>query len=196
MGYKVVIADDEAIIRLDLKEQLQQHGYEVVGQAGDGFDAISLCKQHAPDLVLLDIKMPLLDGLSAAKVIIEENLTGCVVLSTAYSDDNFIKTAKELGVMGYVVKPIDQKSLIPAIEVAIARSQELMTLRRDIEDKEKKMEERKVIEKAKGVLMKKKKINEQDAYEYIRLLSMKKRTSMKKIAELLILSYQDMPDAK
>ncbi|MBC8585247.1 ANTAR domain-containing response regulator [Youxingia wuxianensis] len=196
MGYKVVIADDEAIIRLDLKEQLQQHGYEVVGQAGDGFDAISLCKQHAPDLVLLDIKMPLLDGLSAAKVIIEENLAGCVVLSTAYSDDNFIKTAKELGVMGYVVKPIDQKSLIPAIEVAIARSQELMTLRRDIEDKEKKMEERKVIEKAKGVLMKKKKINEQDAYEYIRLLSMKKRTSMKKIAELLILSYQDMPDAK
>ena len=113
MGYKVVIADDEAIIRLDLKEQLQQHGYEVVGQAGDGFDAISLCKQHAPDLVLLDIKMPLLDGLSAAKVIIEENLAGCVVLSTAYSDDNFIKTAKELGVMGYVVKPIDQKSLIP-----------------------------------------------------------------------------------
>ena len=196
MGYKVVIADDEAIIRLDLKEQLQQHGYEVVGQAGDGFDAISLCKQHAPDLVLLDIKMPLLDGLSAAKVIIEENLAGCVVLSTAYSDDNFIKTAKELGVMGYVVKPIDQKSLIPAIEVAIARSQELMTLRRDIEDKEKKMEERKVIEKAKGVLMKKKKINEQDAYEYIRLLSMKKRTSMKKIAEILILSYQDMPDAK
>ncbi|MFA6808039.1 MAG: response regulator [Eubacteriales bacterium] len=187
MGVRIVIADDEAIARLDIKECLEQHGYEVVGMAEDGFDAISLCSQLSPDLIILDIKMPVLDGLSAAKVIWEGNLAGCIVLSTAYSDSKFIEAAKSLGVMGYIVKPIDDRSLIPAIEVAVARSVEFSNLKKEIEKVEGRLEERKLVERAKGILMKDRKINAKDAYEYIRLLSMKKGVPMKKIAELLIL---------
>ncbi len=194
MGLKVVIADDETIIRLDIREQLQGHGYEVVGEASDGFDAINLCKTLSPDVILLDIKMPILDGLSAAKVITEENLAPCVILTTAYSDDAFIQQAKSLGIMGYIVKPIDSKSLIPAIEVAVARSREFQSLKRDIEEREKKMEDRKLVEKAKGLLMEKRKISEADAYDYIRMLSMNKRVPMGQIAQLIIMSHQSMPD--
>ncbi|HHV65711.1 MAG TPA: response regulator [Peptococcaceae bacterium] len=188
MAVRVVIADDEAIARLDIKECLEQHGYEVVGLAEDGFDAISLCSQLSPDLVILDIKMPVLDGLSAAKTIWEGNLAGCIVLATAYSDSKFIEAAKSHGVMGYIVKPIDSRSLIPAIEVAVARSKEFLNLKKEIEKAEEKLEERKLVERAKGILMKERNISEKDAYEYIRLLSMKKGVPMKKIAELLILS--------
>lgn len=188
MGVRIVIADDEAIARLDIKECLEQNGYDVVGMAEDGFDAISLCSQLSPDLIILDIKMPVLDGLSAAKTIWEGNLAGCIVLSTAYSDSNFIEAAKSLGVMGYIVKPIDYRSLIPAIEVAVARSREFLNLKKEVEKAEDKLEERKLVERAKGLLMKERDIDEKDAYEYIRLLSMKKGVPMKKIAELLILS--------
>ncbi len=112
-GIRVVIADDEPITRMDLKELLSGEGYQVVGEAADGFDAVEVCKQARPDLVLMDIKMPLLDGLSAAKIVYEENLADTVMMLTAYSEREFVDQAKDVGVAGYLVKPIDEKSLIP-----------------------------------------------------------------------------------
>lgn len=194
MSIRIVIADDEAITRMDLKERLESKGYAVVGQAADGFDAIEICKEVNPDIILMDVKMPILDGLSAAKVINEEKLAGCIVMLTAYSDIKFIETATQRGVMGYVVKPIEDKSLIPAIEIAVNRSKEMYELVKAIEEKDKKIDERKVIEKAKGLLMAKNKINESEAYEYIRSVSMSKRVPMKRVADSIILGYEFIVD--
>ena len=132
-GIRVVIADDEPITRMDLKELLSGEGYQVVGEAADGFDAVEVCKQAKPDLVLMDIKMPLLDGLSAAKIVYEENLADTVMMLTAYSDREFVDQAKDVGVAGYLVKPIDEKSLIPSIELAVARSKDMKKLRKDMQ---------------------------------------------------------------
>lgn len=192
MTVKVVIADDDAITRMDLKERLESHGYEVVGQAFDGFDAIEVCKETKPDLILLDIKMPMLDGLSAAKVINEEHLCKCIVMLTAYSDSEFIDTANNRGVMGYIIKPIEDKSLIPTIKVAVKRSEEFSELKEEIREKDKTIQERKIIEKAKGLIMEKNKISEQEAYEYMRMISMSKRIPMKKVSELILVSYEHL----
>ncbi|WP_295633230.1 response regulator, partial [uncultured Intestinimonas sp.] len=132
-GIRVVIADDEPITRMDLKELLSGEGYQVVGEAADGFDAVEVCKQARPDLVLMDIKMPLLDGLSAAKIVYEENLADTVMMLTAYSEREFVDQAKDVGVAGYLVKPIDEKSLIPSIELAVARSKDMKKLRKDMQ---------------------------------------------------------------
>lgn len=191
MYKKVVIADDEPITRMDLKEILEDSGYEVVGEASDGFDAVELCRRYSPDLVLMDIKMPLLDGLNASKIIQEENLADCVVLLTAYSGPEFIEKAKKIGAMGYIVKPVDEKSLIPTLEVAIAKGKEFKKIKTDIEKVNQKLEERKVIEKAKGILMNRDNISEQDAYNTLRKLSMDKRCSMRSIAEAIILSSNE-----
>lgn len=190
MGLRVVIADDEGITRADLRERLELKGYEVAGEAADGFDAIELCRRIKPELVLLDIKMPMLDGLSAAKVIHEQELAGCIVMLTAYSDSEFVKKAGELGVMGYVVKPIDDRHLIPTLEIALERSGEVQSLKRQLTKKEQQLEERKVVDKAKGLLMKSSGIGEKEAYEYLRTLSMNKRSSMKDIAEMIIMSHE------
>lgn len=192
MCKKLVIADDEAITRMDIKERLEGHGYVVVGEAADGFDAIEICREKNPDLILMDIKMPMLDGLSAAKTIFEEGSAGCIVMLTAYSDKHFILAAKDMGIMGYVVKPIDEKSLIPTLEVALARSADMAELKKTIAVKDDKIEERKIVEKAKGLLMKKENMDENKAYEYIRDLSMKKRNTMKNVAQLIIISYENM----
>ena len=130
---RVVIADDEPICKMDLSELLKDAGYDVVGEASDGFDAVEICRKLHPELILLDIKMPLLDGLSAAKIIHEEGLAETIILMTAYSEREFIEQAKGCGVGGYLVKPIDEKSLIPNIEVVVNRSREMGQLRRDIE---------------------------------------------------------------
>ncbi len=191
MYKKVVIADDEPITRMDLKEILEDSGYEVVGEASDGFDAVELCRRYSPDLVLMDIKMPLLDGLNASKIIQEENLADCIVLLTAYSGPEFIEKAKKIGAMGYIVKPVDEKSLIPTLEVAIAKGKEFKKIKTDIEKVNQKLEERKVIEKAKGILMNRDNISEQDAYNTLRKLSMDKRCSMRSIAEAIILSSNE-----
>lgn len=191
MYKKVVIADDEPITRMDLKEILEDSGYEVVGEASDGFDAVELCRRYSPDLVLMDIKMPLLDGLNASKIIQEENLADCVVLLTAYSGPEFIEKAKKIGAMGYIVKPVDEKSLIPTLEVAIAKGKEFKKIKTDIEKVNQKLEERKVIEKAKGILMNRDNTSEQDAYNTLRKLSMDKRCSMRSIAEAIILSSNE-----
>ena len=188
MNKRMVIADDEPITRMDLKEMLEAAGYDVVGEASDGFDAVTLCRKHSPDLVFMDIKMPLLDGLNAAKIIQKENLAGGIVLITAYSGKEFVEKATKVGAIGYVVKPIDEKSLIPTLEVAIAKSAEIKKIKVDIEKVCSKLEERKIIEKAKGLLMQRDEITEQDAYDNIRSLSMNKRCSMGDIAQAIIMS--------
>lgn len=183
---RVVIADDEPITKMDLNELLSEAGYEVVGEASDGFDAVELCRQKHPDLVLMDIKMPLLDGLSAAKIIHSEQLAETVMMMTAYSEREFVEQAKECGVGGYLVKPIDEKSLIPNIEVAVNRSREIGKLRKDIEKVNGRLESRAVIEKAKGLLMEQEQFTEQEAYDYIRRLSQTKHLSMKRVAEIIL----------
>lgn len=190
MNKKIVIADDEPITRMDLREILEAAGYNVVGEASDGFDAVELCRKHSPDLILMDIKMPLLDGLNAAKLIQAEQLADSIVLLTAYSGSEFIEKAKKVGAMGYIVKPVDEKSLIPTLEVAISKSKEFKKLKIDAEKAYNKLEERKVVEKAKGLLMKNNNLSEQEAYEQIRVLSMNKRCTMKDIAEAIILNYE------
>lgn len=183
---RVVIADDEPITKMDLHELLSEAGYEVVGEASDGFDAVELCRQKRPNLVLLDIKMPLLDGLAAAKIIHEEDLAGTIMMMTAYSEREFIEQAKQCGVGGYIVKPIDEKSLIPNIEVAVNRSREIGKLRKDIEKANDRLENRATIEKAKGLLMEQQKMSEQAAYDYIRKVSQDKHLSMKRVAEIIL----------
>ena len=184
---RVVIADDEPITRMDIKEILTEKGYEVIGEAADGFDAVEICKAEKPDLVLMDIKMPLLDGLSAARIMAEEEVDAAVVLLTAYSEREFIDRAKEIGVSGYLVKPIDEKSLIPSIELAVARNKEMQKLQRDIAKVSERLENRSIIEKAKGRIMERDGISEQEAYDYIRKLSLTKSMSMRRIAEILLL---------
>ena len=130
---RIIVADDEPVTKMDLRELLVSAGYEVVAEASDGLDAVELCRQYRPDLILMDVKMPFLDGLSAARMIHEEGLAGAIIMLTAYSERDFIDRAKSCGVGGYLVKPIDEKSLVPSIELAIARSQELRQLRKDME---------------------------------------------------------------
>ncbi len=184
---RVVIADDEPITRMDIKEILEEKGYEVIGEAADGFDAVELCKAKKPELVLMDIKMPLLDGLSAARIMMEEDVDAAIVLLTAYSEREFIDSAKDLGVSGYLVKPIDEKSLIPSIELAVARNREMRKLRRDIAKVSERLENRSIIEKAKGRIMERDGLSEQEAYDFIRKLSLEKGMSMRRVAEILLM---------
>lgn len=183
---RIVIADDEPITRMDLKEFLEERGYSVLGEATDGFDAIEMCKKIKPDLVLMDIKMPLLDGLSAARILQQEQIGATIVLLTAYSEREFIDSAKEIGVSGYLVKPIDEKSIIPCIELAVARSREMQKLQKDIAKVEERLESRSIIEKAKGKMMERNGLCEQEAYDFIRKLSLTKNLSMRRVAEIIL----------
>lgn len=188
MKKTVVIVDDEPITRMDLKEMLDDAGYDVIGEACDGFDAIEICKQQKPDLAIMDIKMPLLDGLKASKILINENLAKCILLLTAYSDKDMLKEAKEIGIMSYIVKPVDERTLLPAIEIAIAKQEQINAMKDEIDYMKKQLEDRKKIEKAKGVLMVQHEITEKEAYNMLRKLSMDKRCSMGKIADTINLS--------
>lgn len=189
MKYKLVVADDEPITRMDLSEILKEEGYNVVGEASDGFDAVELCRKYKPDLVLMDVKMPILDGMKASKVIISEELARSVVLLTAYSGMEFIEQAKEAGVMGYIVKPISSKNLIPAIEIAIAKGTEINKIKDDANKLKDKLEARKTIERAKGILMEKDHLTDEEAYNRLRKLSMDKRSPMKNIAHAIIMNH-------
>lgn len=188
MNKKIVIADDEPITRMDIREMLEEAGYNVVGEASDGFDAIEMCRKFSPNIVIMDIKMPLLDGINASKIIMQEGLADGIILLSAYSDNNFVEKAKEAGVIGYLVKPLDNKSLIPAVEVAISRAKEIKEIKTNMINVQKKLEARKVIEKAKGILMVEQGITEQEAFSMIRNLSMKKRVTMEDISEIIIMS--------
>ncbi|AOY75785.1 ANTAR domain-containing response regulator [Clostridium formicaceticum] len=188
MKGRVVIADDEPITRMDIVEMLLEEGYDVVGEASDGFDAIELCKKYKPDLVLMDVKMPLLNGLKAAEVINQDELAECIVLVTAYSGKEFVEEAKKAGAMGYIVKPINEKNLLPALEVAVSKSKEFKEMKQQVKKAQTQLEDRKQIERAKGILMKTEGLSEEEAYNKIRTLSMSKRRSMGEIARIITMN--------
>lgn len=186
---RILIADDESIIRMNMREMLAQQGYEVIAEAADGRSAIDLAEKTRPDLVLLDIKMPDMDGLEAARVIVSRSLAP-VVLLTAYSDDDLVADARAAGVSGYLVKPIRETELAPVIEIALARFGDLRSLRQQVLDLEEALETRKLIERAKGVLMEMYNLSEADAFHRMRKTSMDNRKSMKEVAEAILLSQK------
>ena len=183
---RLVIADDESIIRMNLKETLVGLGYLVVGEAGDGVSVINLSRELRPDLVLMDIKMPKLDGIQAAKILTEEKIAP-VLLLTAYSDRELVERAKEAGVVNYVVKPFREAELLPAIEIAMARYQEFLELDKHIADLKETLDTRKLVERAKGILMRDQHLSEEDAFRKIQKQSMDMRKTMREIAEAIIL---------
>ncbi|HJG94930.1 MAG TPA: response regulator [Enterococcus faecalis] len=187
MDGRIVIVDDEPITRLDIRDIVIEAGYEVVGEAADGFEAIEVCKKTQPDLVLMDIQMPILDGLKAGKKIVQDQLASSIVFLSAYSDVQNTDKAKKLGALGYLVKPLDEKSLIPTIEMSIERGKQTQLLLNQIDKLSLKLEERKIIEKAKGILVEENHISEEEAYQMLRTLSMNKRARMSEIAELIVM---------
>lgn len=182
---RVLIVDDEPITRMELREILVRAGYEIAGEAADGFDAVELCSKIRPDLVIMDVRMPLLDGIQAARIISEAHTAGTIVLLTAYSDAASVIDAA-CGVSGCVIKPPGERDLIPAIEIACKLSGQMRKLEKQYECLQRKMEERTLIERAKGILMVDRKISEQEAYAYIRNLSRVKNVPMRKISEVIL----------
>ena len=189
MSIRVVIAEDESVNRVDLEEELEQQGYEVVGAAADGEAAINLTRELHPDVVLMDIKMPKMDGIEAAETLTREKLAP-VLLFTAYSDDELIERARQAGVVHFVTKPWREKDLKPAIEIALSRFNEFRAMEAKVKDLEEALATRRVVEKAKGVLMKKYALSEDEAYKRIQRLSMNNRKSMREVAEALLLAEE------
>jgi len=186
---RILIADDEPLIRLDLREMLQTLGYQVVGDASDGATAVKLARETHPDLVLMDIQMPELDGLEAARILTAENIAP-VLLLTAYSQRELVERAQQAGVVGYLVKPFRDSDIQPAIEVALARFEEFRALRTQMSTLEESLETRKIVDRAKGVLMDTQGLKEADAFRRIQKLSMDSRKSMRDVAEAILLAHQ------
>ena len=194
MPTRVVIAEDEAIIRLDLKETLLEEGYEVVGETGRGDEAVELVKAHQPDIAILDIKMPGLDGLSAAREIAGERRAAVLVL-TAFSQRDLIEQARDAGALAYLVKPFQRSELIPAIEVAIGRFRELKALADQAQSLEEQLETRKVVDRAKGMLMDTHGLSESDAFGFVQRTAMQERLTMKAVSERIIAGELTPPSA-
>ena len=176
---RILVAEDEALIRLDLVEMLTEAGYEVVGQATNGVEAVALAKELKPDLAILDVKMPELDGISAAQEIIE---ISPVLMLTAFSQKELVERARDAGVMAYVVKPFSINDLTPAIEIAMSRHLQMRTLREEVADLYERLETRKIIDRAKGILMKAMNLSEPEAFSWIQRSAMDRRLSMKEVA--------------
>ena len=185
MTIRIVIAEDEAIIRLDLRETLIEEGYEVVGEAANGDDAIALIRELQPDLAILDIKMPGRDGVEATKIISSEKLCP-VILVTAFSQREIIESARDAGALAYIVKPFQRTDLVPAIEVALGRFRELQLLNTEVGALEEQLETRKVLDKAKGVLVSQWKMTENDAYLYLQRTAMSNRCKVRDVAERVL----------
>jgi response regulator NasT len=181
----VVVAEDEALIRLDLVEMLREEGYDVVGEAGDGEEAVRLTRELGPDLVILDVKMPVLDGLSAAEQIGRANLAPCVML-TAFSQAELVERARDAGAMAYVVKPFTRADLVPAIEIAVSRYAQIAALEAEVADLGERFETRKHVDRAKGVLMKNLGLSEPEAFRWIQKTSMDRRLSMREVADAVV----------
>jgi two-component system, response regulator PdtaR len=186
---RVIIADDESIIRMDLKEMLTALGYLVVGEVGDGRSAVNLAREVRPDLVIMDVKMPDMDGIEAASVLTSEKIAP-VLLLTAFGQRELIERAKEAGVVGYLVKPFRESDLTPAIEVALARFSEFKELEAEVNDMKEALETRKIVDRAKGLLMTRDSLNENEAFRRIQKMSMNTRKPMREIAEAIILTYE------
>jgi len=186
---RILLAEDEVISRMDLREMLENLGYIVIGEAGDGVAAVNLARTLKPDLVLMDIKMPELDGISAAETLSQERVTP-VLLLTAYSDKEFVDRAVDDGVMGYLVKPFAEAQLKPAIEVALERWREVRQIQQDLSQTQETLETRKLVERAKGVLMDSQSLKEAEAFRRIQRLSMNSRKSMRAVAEAILLAHE------
>jgi len=188
----VLVAEDEALIRLDLKEMLQEEGYDVVGEAGDGEQAVRLAEELKPDLVILDVKMPVLDGISAAEQIVAKRIAPVVML-TAFSQRDLVERAVEAGAMAYLVKPFAKSDLLPTIEVAVSRHAQLSALESEVADLTERLETRKIVDRAKGKLQTELGMTEPEAFRYIQKASMDRRTSMRAVAEELIAGDSPQP---
>ncbi|MFC7216638.1 ANTAR domain-containing response regulator [Streptomyces polyrhachis] len=182
---RVVIAEDEALIRLDLKEMLEEEGYVVVGEAGDGETAVKLAEEHRPDLVILDVKMPVLDGISAAERICGESIAPVLML-TAFSQRELVERARDAGAMAYLVKPFSKSDVVPAIEMAVSRYAQLKLLEQEVEDLTQRLETRKLVDRAKSVLQTRYGLTEPAAFRWIQKTSMDRRLSMREVAEAVI----------
>jgi AmiR/NasT family two-component response regulator len=182
---RVLIAEDEALIRLDLREMLQEEGFDVVGEAGDGEQAVAMAADLMPDLVICDVKMPKMDGITAAAQIADKRIAPVVIL-TAFSQRDLIERARDAGAMAYLVKPFQKRDLLPAIEMATSRFAEIRALESEVTDLRERLEARKLIERAKGVLMSEHQMSEPEAFRWIQRAAMDNRTSMRAVAELVL----------
>ncbi len=192
---RVVIAEDEALIRLDLKEMLEEEGYSVVGEAGDGQRAVELAREHRPDLVILDVKMPILDGISAAEQIAAESIAPVLML-TAFSQRELVERARDAGAMAYLVKPFSKSDVVPAIEMAVSRFTELKALEKEVADLSQRLETRKLVDRAKSVLQTQYGLTEPAAFRWIQKTSMDRRMSMQQVAEAVIEDAEEEKAAK
>jgi len=182
---RVLIAEDEALIRLDLAEMLREEGYEVVGEAGDGQEAVELAELLRPDLVIIDVKMPRRDGIDAASEIAGKRITPIVML-TAFSQRELVERARAAGAMAYLVKPFSASDLVPAIELAVSRAEEITALEREVSTLSEQLETRKLIERAKGLLQSKQGLSEPEAFKWIQRAAMDKRTTMRQVAQVVL----------
>ncbi|KIL76462.1 ANTAR domain-containing response regulator [Bacillus badius] len=189
MGQRILLVEDESLIRLDISSILQDNGYEVVGEAGDGEKAVELAFALKPDLIIMDIKMPKLNGLKAGKII-SDKLDIPIILVTAYSQKEFVEKSKQANVVGYLVKPVSEANLLPAVEVALNQAAKMRTMQDAVAAANEQVEKRKLIERAKGLLMKHLSVSEEEAYQRMRKFSMKHRLSMNETAEKVIAKYK------
>jgi response regulator NasT len=189
---RVVVAEDEALIRLDLVEMLREEGYEVVGEAGDGEAAVRLAEELRPDLVMLDVKMPVLDGISAAERIASARIAPVVML-TAFAQRELVERARDAGAMAYLVKPFTKGDLVPAIELAVSRYAEITTLEAEVADLEERFETRKRVERAKSLLQQAYKLTEADAFRWLQKSAMDRRLTMREVADVVIREVGEPP---
>ncbi len=185
---RVLVAEDEALIRLDLVEMLREEGYDVAGEAADGEEAIKLATELNPDLVILDVKMPKVDGIEAAQQIAGNRIAPVVIL-TAFSQRDLVERARDAGAMAYLVKPFAKRDLVPAIELAMSRFGELAALEQEVAGLNERLETRKVVERAKGILMTKQGLSEPEAFKWVQRTAMDRRTTMKAVAEAVIENF-------
>lgn len=188
---KIVVVDDEPIIRMDIKNMLMNAGYQIVGEGSNGFDAIELSKKFYPDVILMDIKMDDMDGLSAARIIAEECPDTAIIMLTAYSKIEYIDKAKETKISSYLLKPINERLLVPNIELAVVRNKELTKYKNSVDKANEKLASRKIIERAKGLIMSHRHKTEDEAFNYIRDISKKRNISMHNVSEMIIRQYEE-----
>ena len=188
MSLRVVVVEDETLTRIDLIEILKENGYDVVGEVTDGIEAVEICKKLQPDIVLLDIKIPYISGLKVANILKENNFKGCIIILTAYNIVEYIQEASNTIVMGYIWKPIDESIFLERLKLIYKNYKLYDDLKKEVEETKRKLEERKVIERAKGIVMAKYNLSEEEAYKKMRDLSMQKRISMFKLAEIIIMT--------